>query len=124
MGEALSIEDKVHAENMEEDLARVTVRLMQIGYERIPFSTLYSDDILDRIMCFMSILFLAQHGKVELVQKNFPHGEITIISHLDEMGQTLDDMLEAPAIELVPVRDEHDDDDGDHHAVVQQIAVI
>jgi segregation and condensation protein A len=73
-----SIEDKVHRENMQEDIAMTWERICHFGTEPIPLTALHTGDPWDRIAIFTSILFLAKHKRVRLEQKSLPYGEIYI----------------------------------------------
>ncbi|MFH0816838.1 MAG: segregation/condensation protein A [Methanobacteriota archaeon] len=76
--EPKSIEDKVHRENMQEDIAMTWERISQFGVEPIPLTALHTGDPWDRIAVFTSVLFLAKHKRVRLEQKSLPYGEIYV----------------------------------------------
>jgi len=69
-------DDKAHKENLEEDIALVWERIQKCGQGSVPIADLYTTGKTDRVMVFISILFLARIGKIHIWQEKMPYGEI------------------------------------------------
>ena len=69
-------DDKAHKENLEEDIALVWERIQKCGQGSVPIADLYTTGKADRVMVFISILFLARIGKIHIWQEKMPYGEI------------------------------------------------
>jgi len=69
-------DDKAHKENLEEDIAMVWERIQKFGQGSIAVADLYTAGKEDRVMVFISILFLARMGKIRIWQEKLPYGEI------------------------------------------------
>jgi segregation and condensation protein A len=68
-----------HEDHLEEDVAVIWKRICAFPKKSLQFSDLCpTDDPEDRIMVFLSILFLAYEKKILVHQKRFPYGEIYI----------------------------------------------
>jgi len=72
-----NLDEKVHKEDMEEEIKEVWARLSEVQGEEIQLSLLYDGTREDFITVFLSLLFLEKFNKVELIQEA-PYGEITI----------------------------------------------
>jgi len=69
-------DDKAHKENLEEDIALVWERIQRCGQGSVPITDLYATGKEDRVKVFISILFLARMGKIQIWQEKLPYGEI------------------------------------------------
>jgi len=69
-------DDKAHKENLEEDIALVWERIQRCGQGSVPITDLYATGKEDRVKVFISILFLARMGKIQIWQDKLPFGEI------------------------------------------------
>ena len=69
-------DDKAHKENLEEDIALVWERIQKCGQGSVPITDLYATGKEDRVKVFISILFLARMGKIQIWQEKLPYGEI------------------------------------------------
>lgn len=69
-------DDKSHKESLEDDIAEVWERIQKCGQGSIACSDLYAGGKEDRVKVFISILFLARMGKVQIWQEKMPYGEI------------------------------------------------
>src|SRR4030042_592128 len=69
-------DDKAHKENLEEDIALVWERIQRGGQGSVPIAALATTGKADRVMVFISILFLARIGKIHIWQEKMPYGEI------------------------------------------------
>ncbi len=72
------IHDKVHREDLTEDIGLTWHRLAQYDGTAIPLRKLHNGDVWDRVTVFISVLFLAAMAKVRLWQRNFPRGDIMV----------------------------------------------
>ncbi len=72
-----NLDEKVHKEDMEEEIREVWSRLSEIQGDEIQLSLLYDGTREDFITVFLSLLFLEKFNKVELRQDR-PYGDITI----------------------------------------------
>jgi segregation and condensation protein A len=69
-------DDKAHKEDLEEDIALVWERIQKCGQGSVPITDLYATGKEDRVMVFISLLFLARMGKIQIWQEKLPYGEI------------------------------------------------
>ncbi len=72
-----NLDEKVHREDLEEEIKEVWARLSEVNGDEIPLSLLYDGTREDFIKVFLSLLFLERFKKVEL-QQEVPYGEINI----------------------------------------------
>ncbi|MDG6219831.1 MAG: segregation/condensation protein A [Candidatus Thermoplasmatota archaeon] len=72
------ISEKLHKENLQEDISMVWRALSGINKDTITMKDMFIRDRDDFVTVFVALLFLAKEGKIELSQKRFPRGEITI----------------------------------------------
>ncbi len=72
-----NLDEKVHKEDLEEEIREVWERLCEVQGDEISFSLLYNGTREDFIKVFLSLLFLEKFRKVELLQER-PYGDITI----------------------------------------------
>jgi segregation and condensation protein A len=71
--------NRVHREDLEEDLKLVWDRILGRNGHAIPLKELYaSTDIWDFVTTFNSVLFLRRDLRIELWQDNFPYGPIYV----------------------------------------------
>ncbi len=82
--------DKVHREDLNEDIALTWRRLCEFDGKPVPLKDLCNGDIWDRVTVFVSVLFLAGMSKVRIWQRKFPYGDIMI--------KRLTDPSEAPPV--------------------------
>lgn len=72
-----NLEEKVHKEDLEEEIKETWERLCEVQGDEISLSFLYDGTREDFIKVFLSLLFLERFQKVELIQEK-AYGEITI----------------------------------------------
>lgn len=89
---------KVHGEDLTEDIALTWHRLVQFNGEPVPLRRLTVRDAWDEVTVFMSLLFLAHLEKVKLYQKDFPYGEIYVKRLSMETDLPTDELLAIPAL--------------------------
>lgn len=78
-----SIQQKVHKEDLEEDIKITYSRICQFNGGAIPLTNICGKDICganheEYIRSIISILYLSKFQKIKIWQKNFPYGEIFI----------------------------------------------
>ena len=95
---APNFHQKVHSEDLTEDIGLTWGRLTQFNGDPIPLRSLVADSVWDEVTVFMALLFLAQLQKVKLWQKPFPHGEIYVKRLSSEETLAAEDLLAIPAL--------------------------
>ncbi|HKZ90470.1 MAG TPA: hypothetical protein VJ300_09480 [Thermoplasmata archaeon] len=75
---APNLHQKVHGEDLSEDIGLTWSRLVQFNGDAVPLRSLAVGGVWDEVTVFISILFLAQMEKVKLWQKEYPFGEIYV----------------------------------------------
>ena len=75
---APNFHQKVHGEDLTEDIGTTWARLTQFNGEPVPLRRLTTGDAWDEVTVFMSVLFLAHLEKIKLWQKSYPYGEIYV----------------------------------------------
>jgi segregation and condensation protein A len=97
-----SINDKVHRENMQEDIAMTWERLLAHGTEPVELKVLHTEDPWDRVAVFSSLLFLAKQKRVRLEQKRMPFGEI-IVTNVELLRRAEESAQAAVQVETMPL---------------------
>ncbi len=92
-----NLAEKVHKEDLEEEIKSVWERLSEIGDKEVPFSLVYDGTREDFITVFISLLFLEKFGKVEM-QQYVPYDEIYI--KINTNGQSHEDLPEIPKMTI------------------------
>jgi segregation and condensation protein A len=100
---APNFHQKVHGEDVAEDIGLTWARLCQFDGDPVPLTSLVAGDVWDEVTVFMSLLFLAQLRKVRVWQKDFPSGEIFVKRLSDEAGLTAEELLTIQASGPKPV---------------------
>ncbi|MBU0624589.1 MAG: hypothetical protein KJ672_07065 [Candidatus Thermoplasmatota archaeon] len=97
-------DDKAHKEDLEEDIALVWERIQKCGQGSVPITDLYATGKEDRVKVFISILFLARMGKIQIWQEKLPYGEIFLELKVPwDIAQLEDATTVTANIEEVPV---------------------
>lgn len=99
---APNFHQKVHGEDLTEDIGVTWARLIQFNGEPVPLRSLASGSVWDEVTVFMSLLFLAQLRKVKLWQKEYPFGEIFVKRLSKEEALTTEELLALHAIAPKP----------------------
>lgn len=76
-------ENKAHEEDDEKDIARVWELIQKLGTGTIPLSDLLTDDRMENITRFVSVLHLVRDGKINIWQDELPYGTIYIEIKMD-----------------------------------------
>ncbi|MDH4123076.1 MAG: hypothetical protein OEV21_03215 [Thermoplasmata archaeon] len=71
-------DDGAHKDTLEQDITSTWERILQIGPGSIPLIDLTHGGIEDTVAVFVSILFLANMGKISVWQEKPPYGEIFV----------------------------------------------
>jgi segregation and condensation protein A len=95
---APNFHQKVHGEDLTEDIGLTWGRLTQFNGDPVPLRALVAGSVWDEVTVFMALLFLAQLQKVKLWQKEFPHGEIFVKRLSTEETIATDELLAIPAL--------------------------
>jgi len=95
---APNFHQKVHGEDLTEDIALTWHRIAQFNGDPIPLRQLTMGGIWDEVTVFMSLLFLASLEKVKVWQKDFPHGEIFVKRLSMEADLPLEELLSLPVL--------------------------
>jgi len=95
---APNFHQKVHGEDLTEDIALTWTRITQFNGEPIALHQLTLGDAWDEVTVFMSLLFLAHLEKVKLWQKEYPHGEIFVKRLSMEADLPTEELLALPAL--------------------------
>jgi segregation and condensation protein A len=95
---APNFHQKVHSEDLTEDIALTWARIAQFNGEPIPLRQLTLGDAWDEVTIFMSLLFLAHLEKVKLWQKDYPHGEIYVKRLSMATDLPTEELLALPAL--------------------------
>jgi segregation and condensation protein A len=69
-------DEKAHAEDLEKDVENVWIRIQRCGPGSIRIEDIYNCSKEDRVMVFVSLLFLAKMGRISIWQDDFPFGQI------------------------------------------------
>lgn len=93
-----NLDEKVHKEDLEEEIREVWERLSEVQGDQISLSLLYDGSREDFIKVFLSLLFLERFQKVELFQEK-AYGEI-IIKILVPQELRMVEFMEPPEIIL------------------------
>src|SRR6184192_1723344 len=100
---APNFHQKVHGEDLTEDIALTWQRLAQFNGEPIPLRSLTVGDVWDEVTVFMSLLFLAHLEKVKLWQKDYPYGEIFVRRLSMEVDLPTEELLAIPVLGPKPI---------------------
>ncbi len=94
----LTLQAKVHAEDLVEEIAWAWARLRGITGSEVALSELWPRDRGEGAALFVALLFLACMGWVELLQEQLPRGEVTIrvITDADKVEEGISHLAPAP----------------------------
>lgn len=96
-----NFDEKVHKENLEEDIYVTWQRICIFEEDKMLLNDIIDGTRDDLIARFVSILFLAIDSKIRLTQRRFPYGEI-IIRNITPV----EERLQPPTVELVTAENE------------------
>ncbi|UCE73781.1 MAG: segregation/condensation protein A [Methanomassiliicoccales archaeon] len=91
-----NFDEKVHKEDLEEDIYVTWQRICMIEEDSMLLDDLIDGSQDDLIARFVSILFLAMDDRIRITQRRFPYGEIVI-----KNITPVEDRLKVPTVELV-----------------------
>jgi segregation and condensation protein A len=75
---APNFHQKVHGEDLTEDIGLTWSRLVAFNGDAVPLRAITPGGVWDEVTVFMSLLFLAHMEKVKLWQEDYPFGEIFV----------------------------------------------
>lgn len=73
-----SVQQKIHKDDLEEDIRIVYSKICQLNGEKISLKDICGKDHEEYIRSLISILYLSKYNKIRVWQRNFPYGEIFI----------------------------------------------
>jgi segregation and condensation protein A len=91
-----NFDEKVHSEDLEEDIYITWQRICMIEEDNMILGDLLDGSQEDLISRFVSILHLSIENRIRIYQRRFPYGEIVI-----KNITPVEDRLKAPTVELV-----------------------
>jgi segregation and condensation protein A len=91
-----NFDEKVHKENLEEDIYVTWQRICMMEEDKLLLDDIIDGSRDDLIARFVSILFLAIDSRIHIHQRRFPYGEIVI-----KNITPFEERLKAPSVELV-----------------------
>jgi len=99
---APNFHQKVHSEDLSEDIGLTWARLTQFNGDPISLRSLTAGGVWDEVTVFMSVLFLAQLRKIKLWQKSYPYGEIYVKRISQEETLSSEELVGLPKLGPVP----------------------
>ena len=95
---APNFHQKVHGEDLSEDIGLTWSRLVACNGDEVPLRSLTLGDAWDEVTVFMSVLYLAHMEKIKLWQEDYPYGEIYVKRIAVEDELTMDDLVGLPKL--------------------------
>ncbi|MEE9150944.1 MAG: segregation/condensation protein A [Thermoplasmata archaeon] len=96
-----NFDEKVHKENLEEDIYLTWQRICMFEEDKMLLDDIIDGSRDDLLARFVSILYLAIDDRIRITQRRFPYGEI-IIKNITPV----EERLLAPSVEIVTEGDE------------------
>lgn len=103
---APNFHQKVHGEDLTEDIGLTWSRLVQFNGDAVPLRSITLGSVWDEVTVFMSLLFLAHMEKVKLWQEDYPFGEIFVKRLSSEDVLPTQDLVGLPRVGPEPERSE------------------
>ena len=103
--EPFCISEKLHQENLEENISITWQRIYNCEETTIPITQIWNSDPLDRVHVFVSSLFLANMKKITLSQSRFPYGEIMIKNVEGIMDPIVPEIQAQPMVETESIEE-------------------
>lgn len=92
---------KAHNDDMERDVEMIWVRIMKCGPGEIDIEDIWEGGREDLVTIFMSVLFLARDGKIDLWQEDAPFGRVRLQVRIEKDIATIEDISSEVAEEIV-----------------------
>lgn len=92
---------KAHNDDMERDVEMIWARIMKCGPGEIDIEDIWEGDREDLVTIFMSVLFLARDGKIDLWQEDAPFGRVRLQVRIEKDIATIEDISSEVAEEIV-----------------------
>jgi len=103
---APNFHQKVHGEDLSEDIGLTWSRLVQFNGDAVPLRAITVGGVWDEVTVFMALLFLARMEKVKLWQEASPFGEIYVKRLSSEDVIVSEDLVGVPRVGPEPEHDE------------------
>jgi segregation and condensation protein A len=71
-------DNKAHEEDDERDVVRVLERILGLGCGTVPLDELYTEDVMEDLRIFVSVLHLVRDGRLDIRQESLPHGRVLV----------------------------------------------
>lgn len=92
---------KAHNDDMERDVEIIWTRIMKCGPGEIDIEDIWEGGREDLVTIFMSVLFLARDGKIDLWQEDAPYGRVRLQVRIEKDIATIEDISSEVAEEIV-----------------------
>ena len=92
---------KAHNDDMERDVEMIWARIMKCGPGEIDIEDIWEGGREDLVTIFMSVLFLARDGKIDLWQEDAPFGRVRLQVRIVKDIATIEDISSEVAEEIV-----------------------
>ena len=92
---------KAHNDDMERDVEIVWARIMKCGPGEIDIEDIWEGGREDLVTIFMSVLFLARDGKIDLWQEDAPYGRVRLQVRIEKDIATIEDISSEVAEEII-----------------------
>ncbi len=92
---------KAHNDDMERDVEMIWARIMKCGPGEIDIEDIWEGGREDLVTIFMSVLFLARDGKIDLWQEDAPFGRVRLQVRIEKDIATIEDISSEVAEEIV-----------------------
>lgn len=92
---------KAHNDDMERDVETVWARIVKCGPGEIDIEDIWEGGREDLVTIFMSVLFLARDGKIDLWQEEAPYGRVRLQVRIEKDIATIEDISSEVAEEIV-----------------------
>jgi segregation and condensation protein A len=89
--EPKKFDNKAHDEDDEKDVERVWERIEKLGAGAIQMSQLYTNNVMEDLRTFVSVLHLVRDGKLNVWQDTLPYGEVFVEIRMPGASRTLED---------------------------------
>jgi len=91
-------DNKAHDEDDKQDVEFVWQRILKLGTGPIQIDELYTDDIMENLRTFVSVLHLVRDGRLDVMQASLPKGEIVIEMKVPGIPTSLETREEIEAV--------------------------
>jgi len=89
--EPRKFDNKAHAEDDQKEVERIWSKIERLGTGPLSLSDLYTDNVLENITIFVSVLHLVRDGRLAIWQDEMPRGDIFVEIKMDWMSGIVED---------------------------------